>query len=399
MFQRVDTLLLGVTVGLVLFGLAMIASVSVFESYQVTSRMVAQGTREAPSNAFYLLRDFWHVLSGLGVLVCTTLVPYRLWERMATPLFFISLALLLAVFLPGVGAEYGTSRSWLNIGPFSLQPIECLKLTMVFYLATWFQKREQAIGTLQEGFLPFVTLLGICVILIALQPDFGGILVITGIAAVMFFIAGGNVLHLCTGAAISTLLALPITLSEPYVRARFTAFLHPDDPLIAETIGFQIKQALIAIGSGQWFGVGYGKSIQKFGYLPEVQSDTIFAAMGEELGFIRLCIILGLYSLLIFRGFRIAQHAPDRFGMLVAAGITSSLAVQTIVNIGANLALLPLTGITLPLVSYGGSSLWASLAGIGILLSISRSIPHEASLLRGRFHRAPRPSGGHPPGA
>jgi len=166
-------------------------------------------------------------------------------------------------------------------------------------------------------------------------------------------------------------LGLPIILNKEYIRNRFLAFLSPDDPSITESIGFQIKQALIAIGSGGFFGVGYGKSIQKFGYLPEVQADMIFAAMAEELGFIRLLIILGMYGIFVWRGYRIALNAPDRFGFMLATGITTWIGLQASINIAVNLALFPITGLTLPFISYGGTSLTALLGAVGILLNIS----------------------------
>jgi cell division protein FtsW len=371
MFHKFDSLLLGVTIGLSLFGLAMIASVSVFESFQITSRLVKDGGLTEPNNAFYLWRNFWHVTTGLGLMLFLATIPYHVWEKLAQPFFAISLTLLMALFLPGIGADYGTARSWLDMGPFSLQPSEFMKLSLILYLAVWLQKREQLIQTWEQGFLPFAILLASTTFLVALQPDLGSVLVLTAIAVTMFFIAGGNVIHLIIGGALSALVSLPLILSKAYIRARFLAFMNPNDPAIMETIGFQINQALIAIGSGRFFGQGYGKSIQKFGYLPEVQSDTIFAAMGEELGFFRLMIILVLFSILIVRGFRTARTAPDRFGLLVAAGISSWIGFQSTINIAVNLSLMPLTGITLPLISYGGSSHWSILAAIGILLNIS----------------------------
>lgn len=377
MFKRMDLLLLGITVVLTLFGLAMIASVSVFESYQLTLRLTGEG-----SNSFYLWRSFFHFLMGMIALFMMAVIPYHLWERFARPLFFASIILLVLLFIPGISGEWGTSRSWLRIGSFSLQPAEFLKLTMILYLSVWLQKREQLIGTFKEGFIPFVSLLVLSTLLVAIQPDLGSFLVISGIASVMFFIAGGNLFHLLLGAASAAVFGLPLILQKEYIRNRFMAFLHPDDPTIAESIGFQIKQALIAIGSGGLFGVGYGKSIQKFGYLPEVQADMVFSAMAEELGFLRLLIVLLMYATFTIRGFRIAQHAPDRFGFLVATGITTWIAFQTMINIAVNLSLFPLTGLTLPFISYGGSSLLATLAGIGILLNISTYSTDEASRAR-----------------
>ncbi|MDD5469579.1 MAG: putative peptidoglycan glycosyltransferase FtsW [Candidatus Peribacteraceae bacterium] len=379
MFKRLDLLLCGITVVLAFFGLAMIASVSVFESYQITQRLVNQGVRDIPSNSFYLIRSSVHTFTGLIAMCVVMVIPYHAWKKLALPLFGITLLLLIAVFIPGIGADYGTAHSWIRIGVLpSVQPSEFLKLTLVFYLAVWLQKREQLVSTLKEGFLPFATLLIVSTILVALQPDLGSFLVLSGIAITMFFIAGGNVFHMLLGGAIAGVLGLPIILNKSYIRNRFLAFISPNDPSISESIGFQIRQALIAIGSGGFFGVGYGKSVQKFGYLPEVQADTIFAAMAEELGFVRLLIILGMYSIFVWRGYRIARTAPDRFGFLVATGITTWIAVQTILNIAVNVSLFPLTGITLPFISYGGSSLLALLMGVGVLLNISMHSTEEA---------------------
>jgi cell division protein FtsW len=336
------------------------------------------------------MRSFRHLLLGLGVMMISMMIPYHLWEKLALPIFGLMLILLILVFMPSISVDYGTAHSWLRIGSFSLQPSEFLKIAIIFYLAIWLQKREQLIGTFKEGFVPFASILLLSTIFVALQPDLGSFLVISSIAVVMFFVAGGNILHVLLGGGIAALMGLPLILNEEYVRNRFQAFLSPNDPSISETIGFQIKQALIAIGSGGPFGVGYGKSIQKFGYLPEVQSDTIFAAMAEELGFFRLLIILGMYGILIWKGYKVAREAPDRFGFLVATGITTWFAFQTILNISVNLALFPLTGITLPFISHGGSSMLAILASAGVLLNISSYSEKEA--IRERRKKKPQKS-------
>jgi cell division protein FtsW len=379
--KRMDLLLLGVAVGLTLFGLAMIASVSVFKSYQLT-----QNLGDGATNAFYLWRSSFHVFIGLSVMSVVALIPYRTWERYALPLFGLTTLLLLSVLaLDSLRNDYGTARSWLVVGGFSIQPSEILKLTLVFYLGVWLQKREQLIATFKDGFLPFVTLLVLSTFLVAVQPDLGSFLVLSCIAVTMFFIAGGNLLHLLAGGVLAGLVGLPMILQEQYVRDRFQAFLSFGDPTFGDTIGFQIKQALIAVGSGGFFGVGYGKSIQKFGYLPEVQGDMIFSAMGEELGFMRLLIIIGLYGLFVVRGYKIAREAPDRFGFLVATGITTWVASQTLINVAVNLSLFPLTGLTLPFISYGGSSLLTLLIGVGILLNISsHSVVQERATRRTR---------------
>lgn len=388
MFRRADFLLLGVALGLSLFGLAMIASVSVYQSYQLTQRFVESGSWDVPSNAFYLWRSFIHMLVALSALGVTAIIPYHFWQKHARTLFLINMGFLILLFMPGIGNEYGTARSWLHLGFFSIQPSEFLKITLVFYLAVWLQKKESSIATFQEGFIPFVILLCLSTFFVAIQPDLGSFLVFTVIATVMFFVAGGNILHLFLGAGVAGLLGLPIILNKDYIRNRFTVFLHvlfnPDDMTYREGIGFQVYQALIAIGSGGMFGVGYGKSIQKFGYLPEVQSDTIFSAMAEELGFLRLLIVLSLYGIFVYRGFRVARHAPDRFGLLVATGITSCIAFQTLLNICVNLSLFPITGLTLPFISYGGSSLLSTLAAVGVLLNISMHSTEEDTAIRRR---------------
>ncbi|MCK5019923.1 MAG: putative lipid II flippase FtsW [Candidatus Peribacteraceae bacterium] len=385
--RRIDLLLLGIIIVLTLFGLAMIASVSVFESYQITQRLVDDGLRSVPSNSFYLMRSFRHLLLGLGIMCIGMMIPYKLWGKLSLPIFGFMLILLLLVFMPGISVDYGTAHSWLRLGPFSLQPSEFLKLALIFYLAVWLQKREQLVSTFKDGFVPFASILLLSTVMVAMQPDLGSFLILSSIAVVMFFVAGGNILHVLLGGSIAGIMGLPLILNEQYVRNRFQAFLSPNDPSIAETIGFQIKQALIAIGSGGAFGVGYGKSIQKFGYLPEVQSDTIFAAMAEELGFFRLLIILSMYGILIWRGYKVAREAPDRFGFLVATGITTWIAFQTILNIAVNLALFPLTGITLPFISYGGSSMLATMAAAGVLLNISSFSEEEA--IRARRKKKP----------
>ena len=369
--QGIDTILAVCIFGLVIFGLILISSVSVFESYQITSVLVKKGLQEAPSNDFYLWKHVTRVFLAIPLWIVSIYIPYKWWRKIAFPLFALSLFLMILLFLPGIGANYGTATSWIGLrGLPSIQPAEFAKLGLILYLAIWMEKKEQEVETMQYGFLPFVILLSTVVVLLALQPDFGSVLVITTIAASMFFVAGGNILHLLLGGFLASLMAWPIILSKEYIKNRFLAFLDPElDPL---NVGFQIKQALIAIGSGGLFGVGFGQSMQKFGYLPEVQGDTIFSAASEELGFIRIGLIVGIYFVIAYRGYQIANHAPDRFSMLVATGVTSWIVFQAFINIGVNIAILPLTGITLPFISYGGSSLITTLVAAGILLNISK---------------------------
>ncbi len=368
---------------LLIFGIIMISSVSVYESYQLTSSMAKQGFMDEPTNSFYLWRHFWRAMVSIPLWIAAIYIPLGIWKRIALPFFVVTIFLLFALFLPGIGANYGTSTSWINL-PFlpSVQPAEIVKLSLIFYLAVWMEKRQELVRSFQYGFIPFTVLLSSVVILLAMQPDFGSVLVIAVIAASMFFAAGGNVLHIISGGLLASVMAYPIIMSKEYIRNRFLAFLNPDlDPL---NIGFQVKQALIAIGSGGLFGVGFGKSIQKFGYLPEVQGDTIFAAAAEELGFIRIAFLVLAYVMIAFRGYRIASYAKDRFSMLIAVGITSWFVFQAVINMGVNLAILPLTGLTLPFISYGGSSLLVSMLAAGILLNISRYTDVSTNLVSRR---------------
>jgi len=373
---------------LIVFGLIMISSVSVYESFQLTSIFVKKGLQEVASNDFYLWRHLLHVVIAIPTLWVISLIPYTLWKKIALPLFVISLVLLVLVLIPQLSNDYGSAKSWLNI-PFlpSIQPAEIAKIGLILYLSIWMDKKLQAITSFKEGFLPFVVLLSIFVILIGAQPDFGSILVIGFITASIFFVAGGNVLHIFVGGIFASLFSWPVILSNEYIRTRMLAFLDPSiDP---QGAGYQIKQALITIGSGQWWGLGFGKSIQKFGYLPEVQGDTIFSIAAEELGFIRILIILALFLFIAWRGYLISINAPDRFSRLVATGITSWIFFQAIINIGVNIAVLPLTGVTLPFISYGGSSLLTVTFVAGVLLNISRYVKDSSLGVQWRGVRRP----------
>ena len=369
--QTVDKLLLFSLIGLILFGVIMISSVSVYESFQLTQIFVKKGIADAPSNDFYLWKHVQHVMLAIPLLIAISFIPYTFWRSVAVPMFVLSLVLLVLVLIPELSNDYGSAKSWLNL-PYlpSVQPSELAKLGIIFYLAVWMDKKVQKITTFKEGFLPFVVLLSLFVILIGAQPDFGAVLVIGFIAGSIFFVAGGEVLHIIFGGVLASLFAWPIVLTNEYIRVRLLSFIDPSiDP---QGAGYQIKQALITIGSGEWFGVGFGHSVQKFGYLPEVQGDTIFSIAAEELGFVRILLIFVLYIFIAWRGYNIARNAPDRFSTLVATGITTWIFFQSMINIGVNMAVLPLTGITLPFISYGGSSLLTLTVAAGVLLNISR---------------------------
>ncbi len=382
----IDYPLFTVIFALVVFGLVMISSVSVFESYNITKELADKfpNLYPSPSNDFYLWRSLGHVALALPMWFLAMRVPVSFWRKAAPYVFFVSIILLMLLFTD-FGLKLKGSTGWLNIPLLpSIQPVEIAKIGIILYFARWLERRKEELQSLENGFLPFLLILGAIVILLALLPDFGSILVIVPIAVVMYYIAGARMLHLVTGFLLALLFFSVVVATVPYVRSRFNVFLDPAVDPKSRNIGWQIQQALIAIGSGGLFGAGFGKSVQKFGYLPEVQGDTIFSATAEELGFIRLLLLLSAYIFIAYRGYRIATNAPNRFSSLVAIGITTWFVWQSLVNIAVNIQLMPLTGITLPFISYGGSSLTALLIAAGILLQISKHTQHGQNTLRRR---------------
>jgi cell division protein FtsW len=321
---------------------------------------------------------FWFVkhqalfglLPGIILFYFLSRIDYRRWRDVAPRLLHVSLALLVLVFVPGLGAEWGTSRSWINLGGFSLQPAEIVKLTFLIYLAAWLESRgEDGVGDVHTGLMPFLVALGAIAFLLMLQPDLGSLLVIGAIAFTVYFIAGARWHHLA-GIAVAAAAAVALLIkSAPYRAARFTTFLRPDlDP---QGVGYHINQAFLAIGSGGLFGLGLGHSRQKFLYLPEVAGDSIFAIMAEELGFVFMLVVLALITSFVFRGIRIARRAPDDFGRLLAIGIVGWVFFQTLFNVGSMVGLLPITGLPMPFVSYGGTALMVLLAAMGVLANIA----------------------------
>jgi cell division protein FtsW len=310
------------------------------------------------------------VVPGFLGLFLVASIPYHVWRRAVVPLLIVVLLLLLLVFIPAFQLSYGGASRWVRLGPVSVQPAEFAKLAVILYLAALFASRERMHGSVRKALIPFLIVVGFVGVLIAQQPDIGTLTVVAGAALLTYFAAGARLRHLAAVIASAVAVFVILIRLAPYRLARFTTFLHPElDP---KGIGYQVHQALLAIGSGGFWGLGFGRSRQKFRYLPEPAGDSIFSIAAEELGFLRVAVLIALYTFIIIRGYQIARKAPDTFGKLVAVGITSWFFVQAAIHIGANLALTPLTGIPLPFVSYGGSALVIALAGAGILLNISR---------------------------
>lgn len=356
-----DKTLLFTTFVLIIFGLIMIASAGVAYSQ----------TRFGDQYYFFKHQLFYGVIPGLIILYLIQRMDYHYWKKAGVLIFLASLILLVLVFIPGIGTKvYGASR-WIQLGPLSFQPSEMTKLAIILYLAAWLESKGWSrIRDFFEGFLPFLAVMGLVGFLIIKQPDAGtlGIIILTAMA--IYFIAGAKISHIFSLFIVGFAGLIMIVKMAPYRLNRLLVFIDPETDV--RGIGYQINQALLAIGSGGIFGVGLGHSRQKFSYLPEPVGDSIFAIIGEELGMIGAVVFLLLFVILAVKGLKIAKNAPDNFGKLVAGGITSWVVIQAFINIAAISGLIPLTGVPLPFISYGGTSLVFLMAGIGILLNISK---------------------------
>ncbi|MHA0855849.1 stage V sporulation protein E [Paenibacillus sp. CMAA1364] len=324
-------------------------------------------------DSFYFVKR-QGIFAALGVMAMfvTASLDYRIWLTYAKAGLVICFILLIMVLIPGIGNVRGGARSWLGIGSFGIQPSEFMKLGMILYLAKWLSRDHMDITSFRKGLLPPLALIGTAFGLIMLQPDLGTGSVMFGAAMMIVFTAGAQMKHLGMLALVGMVGFAGLILAAPYRLKRITAFLDPwSDPLGA---GYQIIQSLYAIGPGGLGGLGLGMSRQKYSYVPEPQTDFIFSILAEELGFIGGMIVLLLFLVLMWRGMRIAMTIQDRFGSLLAVGIIGMLAIQVIINIGVVIGMMPVTGITLPLISYGGSSLTLMLTALGILLNLSRHV-------------------------
>ena len=334
-------------------------------------------------SAFFLKRQLLWTLLGLGAMSVALTIHYERLRR-ATPVLLLLVAVsLVAVLVPGVGRMAGGARRWITLGPLNFQPAEAAKLVLVLYLANYLTNRGVAVRRIATVWLPLLVTGGLFGLLV-LQPDMGSAMMLGGLAAVMLFLGGASLWHLAgLGLAALPPLAL-VTVWEAYRVRRLLAFLDPwRDP---RGSGFHIIQSLLALGSGGLLGLGLGASRQKFFYLPERHTDFIFAILGEELGLMGTGAVILLFAFVAVRGFRIARAAPDRYGTLLAGGITASIVGQAMLNIGVASGLLPITGVPLPFLSFGGSSLLTTCLGVGILLNISqysvRRAADAAPLLR-----------------
>lgn len=355
--KKFDLLLFGVVTALVLFSLLIIFDASSVIAFNVYG------------DKYNFIKDqaVWVIL-GFIALFIFSFTDYHKWYNLALPSLITALVLLVLVFIPGLGIGAKGAHRWVNFGFFSFQPAEFIKLVLAVYLAAWFSHKEK--GRL----LAFSLLIALILILIMLEPDMGTASIILFEAIILYFLSGGSVIHFLIGAPIIAGIGFLYIQSAPYRLARLTSFLNLGNSL--EGTSYHVKQILIALGSGGLLGLGIGNSIQKYAYLPENITDSIFPIIAEEFGFVGATILILLFVVLVWRGLIIASKAKDKFGKLLAAGIISFIGIQIIVNLGAMTALFPLTGVPLPFISYGGSALLVDMASIGILLNIARQSHH-----------------------
>ncbi len=346
------TILINVVI-LVIIGLIMVYDSSVVQAF-----------RDYQDKYFYIKQQLIWVALGLSGLAFFSFFDYHFFRKLAVPFFLLSFLLLLAVFIPGLGILAGGAHRWLKIGPVTIQPTEIIKLSSIIFLSYLFEKRARLVPFLAVV-IPISLIIGL------FQKDLGSTIVFFLTALAIYIISGAQLKYFLLVGPISLLGFILFILSSTYRKNRIAAFLDPfSDP---QGYSYHIAQVLIALGSGGLTGLGLGQSRQKFEYIPEVTTDSIFAIVGEEFGFLGCLVLIGLLTYLIYQGFKIAQNAQDDFGKILAFGLTIWLGIQSIINLAAMVALIPLTGVPLPFISYGGSALLANLIAVGILLNISRS--------------------------
>ncbi|MFN2463350.1 MAG: putative lipid II flippase FtsW [Candidatus Dormibacteria bacterium] len=382
----IDRTMLGTVAALCILGLVMVFSSS-----------EALGWVDYHNAAYFFQRQLlWLALGAVGGLFALGFDYHRL-RGLAPVMMLVTLVVLLAVLVPHVGVSRNGARRWFGVGSFTIQPAEVAKIVVICYLARWLEKSGDRVRSFREGLVPFLLMLGLLLGLVLLEKDLGTSMVLALIALSMFMVSGARWHHVGGVIALAGVAMVALIKLEPYRYSRMAAFLNPwSDSL---NTGFQSVQSVLALGSGGMAGVGLGHSIQKYQWLPEAHTDFIFAIVGEELGLIGTLVVLCLFCTLAYRGYRAALRAPDSFGLLLATGITTWITFQAFVNMAAVTVTLPTTGIPLPFVSFGGSSLSVTLTAVGLLLNISAqgvkpTVARRAGIDIGRRHR-----GAHIPGA
>ena len=387
--RSVDYGLFFSAIALIIFWMIMISSVSVYFSHELTLKWFLAWEIAEPYNHFYVIRNIFHVIAGFVVMAVVVKIKYSFFEKYSP--HFLGLTTLLLWYVHFWGETYKWAKWWIDIPllPFNIQPTELLKFSLIIFLAAYFKKNLKYISTFSKWFVPFMWILWLFVFIVWMQPDFGTVMVIVPVSFIMFFLIGANVRYLSLLALIGLVWVYGIYSAWKYekwvedrpklayITERMDYFLQDSKLLfepesIANPKTYQIRQSLTTIWSWGIFWLWFGQSIQKFGYLPEVQWDFIFSVIVEELWFLWAFVVLSLYVYIAYRWFHIYMWVQDVFAKMVAAGISSWFIVQAFINIGVNINVVPLTGITLPFVSYWWSSLLTLMLALWLLLNISR---------------------------
>lgn len=356
-----DYFFIGVLIILVIFGFMMLASAS------------SDRARDRFGDGYYFIKK--QMMNGLAIgflgFLAGAMIYYHRLAKLSLPLLFFSIFLLILVLTPLLGKNLNGSSRWLSLGGFSFQPSEILKITFILYVATWLSRNKKRGISFLEGFLPFLIFTGVTGFLLVKQPSTTIAVIIFAAATIVYFVGGARFSFLGAMVLTGIMILAVVVSTTSYRMDRITTFLNPEK---ADTLnqGYHLNQALNAIGSGGWFGVGYGESTTKLNYLPEPMGDSIFAVTAEEFGFVGASALVTLFTLLIFRALIIAKQAPDTLGRLLVIGFASVIGLQTFINIGAISGILPLTGVPLPFVSYGGTSLAVFLTMAGVIVNVSR---------------------------
>ena len=376
--RRTLALLLGSTAFLVGSGLVMVLSASSVSAFA-----------EYGDSFLFVQRQAAYAVVGVLALLVTSRMRYDAWRRLAGPFLLVTMAMLVLVLIPAHGIEaYGSSR-WFRLGPVTVQPSELAKLSLIVFAAATLARNGPSVDDLRQLAVPLLPISVLVCGLVMMQPDLGTTVILAVTMFALVFAAGVRLRYLTFASVVGALIGAGLIMSADYRRVRFLAFLHPWADV--KNTGYQLAQSLYALGSGGWMGVGLGASRQKWQYVPNAHTDFIFSILGEELGLLGELVVLVAFGALIFAGIRIAANAKDVFGRLLAAGIVSWFGLQTLINLGAVTGLLPVTGVPLPFLSYGGSSLVVSLAAVGVLVSIARAPPLD--------RRSSEPRAGSPPRA
>jgi cell division protein FtsW len=352
--------------GFLLLGTLVLLGIGLVMVYSASS---AIALKRFGSDVYFFKRHVVYALAAILVLMVCRYVPYPFYRKMAYPILVVALLLLVALYLPGVGHPVGGARRWLRVLGLSFQPSELARLALIIYLAYSMSKKQEKIKVFAIGFLPHVIVFGSFVTLILMQPDFGMAAMLALVAWMMLFVGGVRLSYLFTALAGILPVVYYLLIHAGYRLRRLASFL---DPWRYESdAGYQIVHSLMAFGSGGVTGAGIGKSCQKLFYLPEPHTDFVFSVLGEELGLVGVCLVMALYVMILWRGIVVAVRARDLFAIYLAVGLISALGLQVCINMGVTMGLLPTKGLTLPFVSYGGTSLLMNAAAIGILMNIS----------------------------